>query len=350
MLTKTQIKEIREHLSKAQNPLFFFDNDADGFCAFLLLQRYIERGKGVVIKSHPDLALDYFRKVRELNPDYIFILDKPIVSKEFFDEVEKVNIPTVWIDHHKPNEKGVPEFVYYYNPLFNKKKNNEPVTYLCYQISQKKEDLWLAIVGCIGDGFLPDFYNVAEEKYPDLVIKTKDPYEIYYKSQIGKITQIFNFALKDRVTNVIRMIKFLTNVKNPYEVLNEGKRNYSMHRRYKEINPKYQRLLKKAIEIGKKSGKILFFKFGGDLSISSDLANELSYLFPDKIIVVAYAGDVKANISMRGKINVRNLVLKAIKGLENATGGGHKHAVGSRVMIEDLEKFKERVEKLATRR
>ena len=44
MLTKKQINEIREHLEKAQNPLFFFDNDPDGLCSFLLLQRYIGRG------------------------------------------------------------------------------------------------------------------------------------------------------------------------------------------------------------------------------------------------------------------------------------------------------------------
>ena len=30
MLTKKQVGEIKEHLDKAQNPLFFFDNDLDG--------------------------------------------------------------------------------------------------------------------------------------------------------------------------------------------------------------------------------------------------------------------------------------------------------------------------------
>ena len=47
MLTNKQIEEIKEHLEKAQNPLFFYDNDADGLCSFLLLRRYLGRGKGV---------------------------------------------------------------------------------------------------------------------------------------------------------------------------------------------------------------------------------------------------------------------------------------------------------------
>ena len=87
MLTKKQIDEIRQHLDKAQNPVFFFDNDPDGLCSFLLLQRYIERGKGVPIKSFPELTEDYFRKVNELNADYIFILDTPVVSQDFFIRV-----------------------------------------------------------------------------------------------------------------------------------------------------------------------------------------------------------------------------------------------------------------------
>ena len=36
MLTKKQKTEIKEHLEKSQNPLFFFDNDNDGLMSFLL--------------------------------------------------------------------------------------------------------------------------------------------------------------------------------------------------------------------------------------------------------------------------------------------------------------------------
>jgi len=63
MITKKQILEIREHLEKAQNPIFFFDNDGDGLCSFLLLQRYIGRGKGVAMKTSD--AGNYFKKVQE---------------------------------------------------------------------------------------------------------------------------------------------------------------------------------------------------------------------------------------------------------------------------------------------
>ena len=346
MLTQKQVKDIKEHLDKAQNPLFFFDNDPDGLCSFLLLQRYLGRGKGVPVKSFPDLSENYFRKIEELNPDYIFILDKPRVSQEFFKRINQVNLPIVWIDHHEINKEDIPDFVNYYNPLFNTPAKSEPVTALCYQLTNRKKDLWLAVAGCVSDKFFPDFYSDFKKTYPDLSVNSKDAFDIVYKSDIGKISRIFSFALKDRTTNVMRMLKFLGEAETPYEVLEEGKKNSLMYDRFNFIERKFEKLLKKAKMIERDSDNILFFQYAGDLSVSSDLANKLGYLFPKKIVVVVYAIGIKANISVRGK-KIRKLVLKAIEGLENATGGGHEDAVGGRVRLEDLEKFRENLEKAA---
>lgn len=348
MLNKKQVEEIREHLDCSQNPIFFFDNDVDGLCSFILLRRYSEKGKGIAIKSFPSLDLTHFKKVQELNSDYIFVLDRSLISEEFFKEAEKFNIPIVCIDHHGI-PKNIKEFTGYYNPTLNKIKgelNGSATTYLCYQVSKKKSDLWIAIVGCIADKFLPEFYKEFKNKYPDLSIDSKDAFEVRYKSQIGKILKILSFALKDRTTNVVTMMKFLINSKTPYEVLKEDSRNTAMHKRFEEINLKYERLIKKAKEIyktKKNSEKIFFFKYGGDLSISSELSDELSFRFPEKIIVVAYDSGVKVNISVRGK-GVKDLISKAIEGFENATSGGHEDAVGGRLRTEDLGEFIRKLE------
>lgn len=343
MLTKTEIKEIREHLEKAQNPVFFFDNDNDGLCSFLLLRKYLGRGKGVPIKSFPYMTEEYFRKVNELNSDYIFILDKPVVSPEFFEEVKKFNIPIVWIDHHKTEQTVVPDFVHYYNPALTKDKN-EPVTYLCYKITEKKEDLWIAVVGCISDRFIPDFYEDFVKTYPDLSIKANDAFDIFYKSGIGNISKILSFALKDTMTNVMRMIYFLINAKTPYEILEENKKNTSMHFRFKQIYKKYEKLFEKAKSLID-DNKLLFFQYAGDISMSADLSNELSYLYPDKIIVITRIIGSKASISARGE-KIREPFVEAIKNIKNATGGGHENAVGGKMNVEDLEKFRENLENI----
>ena len=116
MLTKKALQEIKKHLEQAQNPLFFFDNDVDGLCSFLILQKAIGRGKGVAIKSFPDLNKNYLRRIDELNPDYIFILDKAEVSEEFINGVHEKAIPIVWIDHHNVKiKKKLLEKVNYFN-------------------------------------------------------------------------------------------------------------------------------------------------------------------------------------------------------------------------------------------
>lgn len=344
MLTEKQVEEIRGHLERAQNPIFFFDNDADGVCSFLLLRRWLGRGKGVPIKSYPDVIDKYFSKVTEFGADYIFFLDKPVVSKEFFDAAEKAGVNVVWIDHHLIDKKDVPDFVHYYNPLFNKKKGDEPVTDLCYQVTNRKEDLWVLVAGCISDRFVPEDYADFEKEYPDLVISSKDPFDIYYKSLIGKVAKMINFGLKDRTTNVMSMLRFLLEAKSPYEVLEESSDNKTIHTRYKQIDSKYKKLLEKAVSLDV-GGKMIFFQYGGDLSISGDVSNELSYMFKDRVIVVVYLKGAKANISMRGK-GVREIYEKAIEGIEGARGGGHENAIGGQLNSKDISVFKENLERI----
>jgi single-stranded DNA-specific DHH superfamily exonuclease len=347
MLTKKQVKEIREHLDKARNPLFFFDNDVDGLCSFLLLSRKLGGGKGVAIKSFPSLDKNYVRKLYELKPDYIFILDKPMVSKGFAEEARSLNLPIVWIDHHEVEGEAEKEHkevidmdeVYYYNPLKN--GTSEPVTYLSYKIAKGEE--WLAMVGCIGDNFIPDFVDKFKKDYPELWKEVDTSSEALYESGIGKLTRVLDFALKDRTSNVVRMIRKLQKVKSPYEILKDSPNNKIL-RRFKQINKKYQKLIKKAEEV--EMNKVLFFQYGGGLSLSANIANELTYKFPDKIIVVAYVKGEKANVSMRGE-NVKEITLKVIKDLDDATGGGHEHATGAKIRVEDLTEFKKKIEELA---
>ena len=339
MLTSKQVKEIREHLEKAQNPVFFFDNDQDGLCSFLLLRRFIERGKGVAVRSFPEMDKNYFRKVNELEADYIFILDKPVVNKSFFDEAHKYNIPVVMIDHHE-TQCIIPEFVNYFNPFVDG-KNQEAVAGFCYQITQKKKDLWIAIVGCVSDYFIPDFYSEFKKQYPDLSLNSDKPFDIFYGSGIGKVGQIFGAGLKDTTTKVVKMLKFLIKVKSPYEILDEENKKYSFYKRFELIDKKIQKFIKKAIEENKNS-EIVFFKYGGDMSISRELAETLRYKFPNKTVVVGYESQGKINISIRGE-KIKNKILKVLEGFENATGGGHENAIGVSIQTKDWDRFVEEV-------
>lgn len=347
MLTEQQVEEIREHLEKAQNPIFFFDNDNDGLTSYLQLRRFIGRGKGIPIRSHPDLNGDYFRRVKELNSDYVFILDKPLVSDDFLNQVHEDNLPIVWIDHHDV-EPPKQEWVNYYNPFHND-KTNEPVSYLCYKITNKKEDIWIATIGCVSDALVPDFYEEFQEKYPDLAKKDpeKNPrgaFDVLFNSEIGKIARILDFSLKDSITNVVKMLKFMAEAKSPYDILEEDEKTKQILGKYYEIKEKYESLLEEARS--QTHDKLIFFTYGGQFSISANLANRIKYEFPDKYVVIGYKkpDDGFYNVSLRGN-NIRDVTLKALESIEGATGGGHQHATGARIPEEEINNFKENIEK-----
>ena len=84
MLTDDQLDEIRGYLDKAENPLIFFDEDPDGLCSYLLLRKYMDKGRGVIVKRSRDMAELYVRKVEEYSPDIIFILLKAFPSSPSF--------------------------------------------------------------------------------------------------------------------------------------------------------------------------------------------------------------------------------------------------------------------------
>ena len=338
MLSQKQIEEIREHLENAKNPVFFFDNDPDGLCSFLLLQREIGKGRGVIIKSFPGLDKSYFRKVEEFGADYIFVLDKPIIDAGFIQLAEESNIPLVHIDHHNVPKTPIK---YDYNTFYSSNKN-EPTSYLCYKIINKEKDQWLCAIGCITDSFLPDFMEDFKKENPDLIdYKYKDAFDILYNTRLGKITQIISFAMKDKISNVVSMIRFLIKAQSANDILEENAQTKIFLNRFKHINEKYQKLIKKSEE--SIQGGVLFFTYSGDLSISQYAANELLYKYPHKVIVVVYTrGDV-SNISLRWENDIRTATINSVKDIEGASGGGHEHATGARVPADKLLFFKERL-------
>jgi len=343
MLNKEQLQEIREHLEKARNPVFFFDNDVDGLCGFLLLQRFIGRGKGIPIKSYPGLEKTYFKRVEELGADYIFVLDKPVIDAGFIELVREANLPLVVIDHHPSDLKSKFNLEFFYN-TYETSKELEPTSYLCYKVGGRQEEQWISAMGCIADCYLPDFLDKFKKENPELLAgKSKTAFDVYYNTELGRIARILAFGLLDKTSNVVLMLKFLMKAQSISDLIQENASTKSFLSRFEFINEKYQKLLKKAEEQVRedKKGKLLFFSYGGDMSISQELSNELIYKYPKKVVVVIYSNGGKANISIRGAIDVRNLLSKSIADIEGATGGGHEHSCGGRISADSISKFRD---------
>lgn len=336
MLTNKEADFLKEQLATAKNPLFFFDDDPDGLCSFLLLYKINQEGHGSVVKTLPKIDLRFLRKVQEYRPDKIFILDIPIVGQEFIDAVKK---PVFWLDHHQPLER---QGIHYFNPRLNQPEIYFPTTGMTYQISQNPENLWLAMVGCLGDYHLPDFQQEFLKKYPDLMEKTSVIEKAIYQDPIGKLVRVFSFILKGKTSEVNKCIKILTRIKSPYEILNQqSPQGKYLYKRFENIDGKYQPLLQQAKkQVQKIKGPLLLFIYTEQAwSFTSELASELLHLYPNKIILVARkkSGEIKCSLRSK-KTPLPSILEKALMCIEGY-GGGHEFACGANIKEHDWQQF-----------
>ena len=327
MLEQRHILTIREELDSSKRPIFFFHDDADGLSSFLLLYRHIGEGKGVIVKQTPKIdRANYTRKVKEYMPDKVFVLDIAMVEQDFLDDMAEIGLKVVWIDHHNPLER---QKVLYFNPRIRSIKDDTCVTRICYEVVKK--DIWIAMVGSIGDWQMPDFRKEFVEKYPELLDKSVEkPEEALFGQKIGTLVRIFSFVLKGKTEEVVKCMKILTRINDPYEILEQktaaGRFIYKRHEGIKEY---YDALFKKAKEHVATDEIFIYVYKGAKFSFSSELSNELLYNYPSKIIMVGRekSGEIKYSIRAAGK-NIPPILKKALEGIEGF-GGGHEHACGA---------------------
>ncbi|MDD5253903.1 MAG: DHHA1 domain-containing protein [Candidatus Nanoarchaeia archaeon] len=340
MITEKEINEIRTLLKKSRSPLFLYDDDPDGLSSFLLLRKWLGRGKGIVVKSSPTLDTKYIKKVEELKPDRVFVLDKPIIAQEFVDEAR---VPVVWIDHHDlVNVEGVK----YFNPKINNKEDYRPTSYWCSIVSDNHD--WIAAAGIIGDWHIPDNLDELIEKYPDLFFKTKNPGDLLFNSEFGILIKIFSFALKGTTTQIRNNVAILLKTESPYEILNKltpaGK---YLYKHFERVNKEYSELLEKAVKkYDPKTNSLIFTYPSTRSSHTGALSNELIYKFPDTLLVIGRIKGDEVRISLRHSSKVIPPVLeKALEGLEGY-GGGHLHACGANIKEADFKEFVDRLKRL----
>ncbi len=335
MITNEQINEIKQYLRNSENPLIFFDDDTDGLSAYLLLRRYMNKGKGVILKTAPILNLENIRKVKENNPDLIIVLDIAIVEQEFIDSV---NVPIIWLDHHPALKR---ENVHYYNPRVNDENDARCTTYWCYKITNK--DFWIAMVGIVSDWYLPEFKDRFAEEYPELLDKdVKDVGKAYFDSRLGELIKVFYFLLKGKSNDVNKNIAVLNRVENPNEILEQTTSRGKFLFNYAEkIKKYYDVMLKEALD-KKTKGKLYVYIYSNRKhSFTNMLSTELSYRLDNEVIILGRQTGDRVKFSIRSKrINIQKILEKALVDADGY-GGGHEKACGGNVSVDSFSKLVE---------
>lgn len=331
-LTQKQYAKIREELENCKNPLFFLHDDPDGLCSYLLLRRYKGEGKGIMVKSTPRVTEDFMRYVTEHTPDKIFIVDIAMVDQEFID---RAKVPVVWIDHHEPLKRTN---VSYFNPREHSMENKVPASFLCYETV--KQDLWIGAIGTIADWHLPkEMAKEFSEKYNDLLPSPDlKPEQALFTTKAGKLARILSFVIMGKTSDANRRIELLIKMETPYEILNqETEAGKKIYKAFEKINVAYESLIKEA-DSSVKNEKLVVFTYASNLSITKDIANEMLFKHPEKIILIGREHGDEVKMSLRSS----NPILPALKKTFEKVpgfGGGHEHACGAVVKKKDFEDF-----------
>ncbi|MBN2141867.1 hypothetical protein JW711_00915 [Candidatus Woesearchaeota archaeon] len=338
-LTEEDIKKLREAFTTCTRPVVLFDDDADGLTSFLMLYNHVKDGKGIPVKSSPKLGADFARMVNDYSPDLVVILDMPMVDQEFLD---KIPARKIWLDHHPILER---KNVEYYNPRRENPEDNRPTSYWMYKIMQKP--LWIAMCGIVADWSLPEkeMREEFEKEYPGLLpLEVTRPEVAIHDTPLAKLIMALAFNLKGRTQEVIKSVKVLTRIKDPYEILKqESPAGRFIYKKFKKLDEEYQQLLKE-VKASKNDKMIIFkYKSANAVSYSTELSNAIIYKHPDKFVIVAweYNGEYKCSLrtTMQDLTKIIPIALKGVRGY----GGGHAHAGGSCVHIDDFDQYVENI-------
>lgn len=334
MIPESKLATLRAKLKDATNPLFLFDDDLDGLCSFLLLRRFTGCGVWHVVKAKPIIDESLLPAVGRTKPDLVVVLDKPDIEQVFLDSLP---CEAIWIDHHSPVERAK---VDYYNPLCYT-STYTPTTAVCW--AAVDGPLWIAAAGCIGDWALPEFLPKIVAERPDLFPSMPtEPGQVVYDFPFGKVMAALSSCLKGKGQDVRRATAALTKIEQPDEILNESSSAGALvSRKYKKFSQLYRALFDQAAR-QRARNNLFVFVYSGPHAFGGELANELAWRMPKKVVLIGREKAGWVRLSLRAgrawPVPIREALLTALKGIKGY-GGGHPLACGANVKREDLDRF-----------
>ncbi len=292
MIPKEDLVQIRKRIQKAARPLFIFDGDCDGICAYLILKTLNKESRGTMIRGDPIVTLRYVDFVYDFQPDLIILLDAGNVTQEFIDEVRR---PIIWIDHHELQERNN---VDYYNPQQHDKENRLATSYWAYQIAQNK--LWLAATGIVADWQLPPNTKQIQEEFPGYMDGVTTGPQALFESQAGQMVDIIDFNLKGVNVKPLQVVKTLDKIQHPKEIFEQTTEEGAwIYKRAVKHMDECQALIEAAKQDYDKEDPLLVFRYTeNQTSFTRQIANRLVYEYPEKFIIIVRRknGDMKMSL------------------------------------------------------
>ena len=344
-----RLRAIIEKISIKDKIAIVHHTDPDGITSGVLAAKLIERLRhkqaDVITNAGGGKAMideDTVNSVKGM--DYVIITD--IAAEQCEETIRKIaeKSQVIIIDHHKIyGELNEPKiFVIKPQLIGNYTGSDYPASKFVFDIGNLFVDMndldWIAGIGTIGDmcgKYWKEFIENTLKKYE---LETK---ENYMDTLLGKGASMISCAESYSHDNIELCFNIIYKAESINDVINSKIADYE-----KEI----QRELDRLIELFEKDAihkdDILFFEMSSKYKVKGPLSTILSVSHPNNTLIIADTSTDPIRVSARrqdGKVAVNDLLENAIKGIEGATGGGHKPAAAAAVPKSHYTEFKKRI-------
>jgi single-stranded DNA-specific DHH superfamily exonuclease len=330
--------------------IIVFNNDADGVCSCVLIEKYLEtkKCKPFIISQPMPPEDNLIRKIQTTVPTKIIFLDMAIdQDAQFMKKIGNL-CDILIIDHHQVTKDLNSGRITHFNPRIDKPSVYQSATYLTYKLVSELMDssdlLWLASVGMIAD------YNLDDSQ--DIVKKIREKYNIenekLYDSHFGRLADMISAAKATQKLSMEQLVELFLNISDPHNFDNV-KNADRLLAAFRDVENELVKIKSELESTTEKKGNIIYYKFSSPYNLRSSVSTMLSEKHRNKIVVVYEKVGSWIDVSARNQgkqFNVGHMLKKAAEGLK-ASGGGHEAAAGAKVPEKNWNEFRERLEEMA---
>jgi len=352
------------------NKIIFEEGDEKKALDFL---RNISAKDKVAIVTHTDLdgvsagkvIFQFVSSIASKENTEIFFIDyseMELITEKVGNDFNKIIFSDLNIDY--PNEikkiSDNSEILIIDHHIFDESLNSDKVifmnvkgycaSYLCYYlVSQLKEikDIsgldWLVACASVADF---QFFN-NQEFMKEVYEKYGDKFEVVgdFVRKNGKI-----YELENNLSYSIIYFKAKKNLYDFFDILPEDINNFGEVLKYSNIvKEEIENQMEKFENEKENFGDWYFWKINTAFSVGGMIATFLSLKEINKTFIITREEEGHFKVGARrqdGKVNLSDILKKAVEGIENSNAGGHAKASGATVPVRDIDLFKENLKKL----
>lgn len=329
-ITFSQAKEFLDNINNKDCVAVIHHDDGDGFCSGILYYDWCELKKAKVENFVYSINKSKLKQFELEKFNKIIVCD--LASGFMAEEFELIKDKQIFYTDHHPREGILPKEIL---ELVTTGGGYIPSSRTAGELTGIKP--WLSLVGVITDsGYL---YS-ENQSFIDKNLK-----------QIGMTLDEFKENISSIITNFL--VYFDKNLEEAFIILQKLKsvREVKKLRKYSEpVEEEVQKFVQEYESKKEKLGDVNFYYFEPTFQVKAPICGIIGHQDPDEIYIFSspkhnrdYIGLSARNTSQRR--NMVELLREGIKGLYDASAGGHIPAAGGQILAKDIDKFKKNIRK-----